>query len=90
MTEAFDGSDYSNATVSIIGDGVPRLFVETLVDGQAAWTYDIFFTAPHLANVPELDLVNEGTGEPQGFGDDVAKKLVVSVLIPCGFTLQST
>lgn len=55
--------------MSIIEDGVPRLFVETLVDGQAAWTYDIFFTAPHLANVPELDLVDEGTGEPQDLAD---------------------
>lgn len=63
LMEAFDGSDHDNTTMSIIGDGVPRLFVETLVDGQAAWTYDIFFTGPHLADVSELVLVDEGIGE---------------------------
>lgn len=63
LTEAFDGVDKDNATVSIVKDGVPRLHVETLADGQAAWTYDIFFTGPHFANVAELTVVDEGSGE---------------------------
>ena len=62
LTEAFDGVDIEDATFSLIRDGEPRLHVETLANGQSAWTYDIFFTGPHLANVPELVIVDEGTG----------------------------
>lgn len=62
LTEAFDGADTVAATLSIVEDGVPQFYVETVADGQAAWTYDIFFTGPHLANVPELAIVDEGTG----------------------------
>lgn len=64
LTETFDGADTADAAISIIGDGVPQFYVETLADGQAAWTYDIFFTGSHLANVPELVVVDEGTGGP--------------------------
>lgn len=64
LTEAFDGADTVAATLSIIGDGVPQFYVETVADGQAAWTYDVFFTGPHLSNVPELVIVDEGTGAP--------------------------
>lgn len=63
LTEAFDGTAAA-AALTIVRDGVPHLYVETVADGQAAWTYDIFFTGPHLANVPELAIVDEGTGEP--------------------------
>lgn len=63
MTEAFDGTENGEATLSIVEDGVPTLHVETLADGQAAWTYDVFFAAPHLANVPEVAVVDEGTGK---------------------------
>lgn len=65
LTEAFDGTAAA-AVVTIIGDGVPHFHVETVADGQAAWTYDIFFTGPHLANVPELAVVDvdEGAGAP--------------------------
>lgn len=62
LTEAFDGPDTEEAALSIVGDGVPQFYVETVADGQAAWTYDIFFTGAHLANVPELLVVDEGTG----------------------------
>lgn len=62
LTEAFDGADTVAATLAIIGDGVPQFYVETVANGQAAWTYDIFFTGPHLANVPELAIFDEGTG----------------------------
>lgn len=63
LTEAYDGVDTEDAVLSIIGDGVPHLYVETVADGQAAWTYDIFFAGPQLANVPELVVVDEGTGK---------------------------
>lgn len=62
LTEAFDGVNTANAVLSLLGDGTPRLYVETVADGQAAWTYDIFFVGPHLANVPELVIIDEGTG----------------------------
>lgn len=62
LTEAFVGVDTEDAILSIVGDGVPQFYVETVADGQAAWTYDVFFTGPHLANVPELVVVDEGTG----------------------------
>ncbi|CAM9978388.1 unnamed protein product, partial [Hapterophycus canaliculatus] len=58
--QAFDGVYTEAATLSIVGDGVPQFYVETVADGQAAWTYDIFFTGPHLANVPELVVLEEG------------------------------
>lgn len=63
LTEAFDGTGNGEAVLSIVGDGIPSLHVETLADGQAAWTYEVFFVAPHLANVPELVVVDEGTGK---------------------------
>lgn len=62
LTEAFDGTSDSAAVLTIVRDGIPTLYVETIADGQAAWTYDIFFTGPHLANVPELAVVDEGIG----------------------------
>lgn len=71
LTEAFDGVDTEYAAVSIIGDGVPQFYVETVADGQAAWTYDIFFAGPHLANTPQLTVFDEGKGEkvnPQASG----------------------
>lgn len=64
LTEAFDGTTSAAAVLTIVRDGVPHLYVETVADGQAAWTYDIFFTGPHLANVPELEVVDEGAGTP--------------------------
>lgn len=67
LTEAFDGISTEEAALSIVGDGVPQFHVETVADGQAAWTYDIFFTAPHLGNVPELVVFDEGTGERSPF-----------------------
>lgn len=63
LTEAFDGVYTEYAALSIVGDGVPQLFVETVADGQAAWQYDIFFAGPHLANIPELTIFDEGTGD---------------------------
>lgn len=63
LTEAFDGTAAA-AVVTIIKDGVPHFYVETVADGQAAWTYDIFFTGPHLANVPELAVLDGSTGAP--------------------------
>lgn len=63
LTEAFQGTT-STAVLTIVRDGVPHFYVETVADGQAAWTYDIFFTGPHLANVEELAVVDEGTGAP--------------------------
>lgn len=63
LTEAFDGVDTEYAVISIVGDGVPQLYVETVADGQAAWQYDIFFAGPHLADIPELTIFDEGTGK---------------------------
>lgn len=63
LTEAFDGSDHENATLSIVQDGTPHFHVETVVNGQAAWTYEIFFVSPYLANVPELVVADQDTGE---------------------------
>lgn len=63
LTEAFDGVDTEYAALSVIDDGVPQLYVETVADGQAAWQYDIFFAGPHLANIPELTIFDEGTGD---------------------------
>lgn len=63
LTEAFVGFSKTNATLSIVTDGVPSLHVETIVNGQAAWEYDVFFVAPHLADVTQLSFLDEGNGE---------------------------
>lgn len=60
--EPFNGVNSEAATLSIVVDGLPHLYVETVADGQAAWTYDIFFAGPRLADVPELVVVDEGRG----------------------------
>ena len=62
LTEAFDGDTTDPRVLTIVRDGVPQFYVETLAEGQAAWTYDVFFTGSHLADVPELVIVDEGTG----------------------------
>lgn len=67
LTEAYDGVNTANAVLYLVGDGTPRFHVETITEGQAAWTYDIFFVGPHLANVPELVILDEGTYIPSKY-----------------------
>lgn len=78
LTEAFDGVNTANAVLYLVHDGIPRFHVETITEGQAAWTYDIFFVGPHLANVPELVILDEGT---QIFPQNMKRYRSVSICI---------
>lgn len=44
----------------VVAGGVPDFNVDTIVDGRASWSYDIFFTAPTFGNVNPLVVVDEG------------------------------
>ena len=47
--------------------GSPALWVETIVEGAAQWSYDIYFTGPTLGNVESLAVVEEGDGACREF-----------------------
>ncbi|CAM9750091.1 unnamed protein product, partial [Phaeothamnion confervicola] len=64
LTERFrcgDDGCSGNATAWRVADGVPRLLLETTVQGEASWTYDVYFVHPTLAEVPTLALADEGS-----------------------------
>ena len=62
LTEAFSTSSAGSLKdVTLITGGVPQFAVTTLEAGIDAYTYDIYFTGAHLANVGTLEIENEGT-----------------------------
>jgi hypothetical protein len=61
LTELYRSASATGQLLTLVNDGVPAMRVETLTDGAAAYTHDLYFSHPTLATVAPLTVVQACT-----------------------------
>ena len=72
LTESFEGSSTTAASLYLVKGGTPHFDVQTVRNGVDDYIYDIFFIGANWKNVPEIQVNTFGDGSCAATFSDIA------------------
>ncbi len=56
LASAYGGLTRADALVNLVSGGLPLVVVDTIVNGQVSWTYDVYFVHPSISQADILSI----------------------------------